>query len=137
MPKEKSNEELAGEAITNEEILALGVGNLSIFPFRYCDFYSVWLMRLKTKTKTICLLITSFLLQMIQKDDIITTENILEFHMGPEETKMVKCSHGSVVSKFGVLTSGLLIVCILWSTAETVMQIFDRLKPVDQQTGFS
>lgn len=28
-------------------------------------------------------------LQMTQKDEVVTTEVILEFHMGPEETKMV------------------------------------------------
>lgn len=32
-----------------------------------------------------------FLLQMAQKDEIITTEVILEFHLSPEETKMVRC----------------------------------------------
>lgn len=36
------------------------------------------------------------LLQMTQKDDIVTTEVILEFHMGPEETKMVRCSLDSL-----------------------------------------
>ncbi|XP_044054925.1 trafficking protein particle complex subunit 8 isoform X2 [Siniperca chuatsi] len=49
--KEKTTEELAGEAITNEETMTLG---------------------------------------MSQKDDIVTTEVILEFHMGPEETKMAR-----------------------------------------------
>ncbi|GAA6231935.1 trafficking protein particle complex subunit 8 [Lates japonicus] len=49
--KEKTAEKLAGEAITNEEILALG---------------------------------------MTQKDDIVTTETILDFHLGPEETKMAR-----------------------------------------------
>ncbi|XP_039983862.1 trafficking protein particle complex subunit 8 isoform X2 [Xiphias gladius] len=50
-PKEKTTEELAGEAVTNEETLSLG---------------------------------------MTQKDDIITTENIPDFHMGPEETKVAR-----------------------------------------------
>uniref|UniRef100_A0A4W6CYI7 Trafficking protein particle complex subunit 8 n=1 Tax=Lates calcarifer TaxID=8187 RepID=A0A4W6CYI7_LATCA len=49
--KEKTAEKLAGEAITNEETLALG---------------------------------------MTQKDDIVTTETILDFHLGPEETKMAR-----------------------------------------------
>lgn len=49
--KEKTTEELAGEAITNEETMTPG---------------------------------------MTQKDDIVTTEVILEFHMGPEETKMAR-----------------------------------------------
>ncbi|XP_040896043.1 trafficking protein particle complex subunit 8 isoform X2 [Toxotes jaculatrix] len=49
--KEKTTEEQAGEAVTNEETLALGVA---------------------------------------QKDDIVTTETILDFHMGPEETKMAR-----------------------------------------------
>lgn len=38
------------------------------------------------------LFIICFLLQMTQKDDIVTSETIQEFQLGPEETKMVSWS---------------------------------------------
>lgn len=36
--EEKKTEELAGDAITNEKTLALGVGNLGKIHLRNCDF---------------------------------------------------------------------------------------------------
>lgn len=43
---------------------------------------------------------------MKPKDDTVTTETILEFHMGPEETKVVRCSHDSLEVNSAVTNSG-------------------------------
>lgn len=41
---------------------------------------------------------------MTQKDDIVTTEVIQEFQMGPEETKMVRYSRDTLKVDCGLLT---------------------------------
>lgn len=56
--------------------------------------------------------IYAFILQVNQKDDTVSTDTILEFHMGPEETKMVRCSQDSLKVKSAVSSSGEHVQCL-------------------------
>lgn len=75
--QEKTTEELSGDVLTNEETLAHGVSS---------RHRSKWVDAMK---RVLILKKNLFHLQMAQKDDIVTTETIQEFHIGQEETKMV------------------------------------------------
>lgn len=78
-------------AISNEECLAQKVRGQCVCFMLEMIFYSVGLMEDPEKQAEVTFCLSA--LQSTQESDTISTEVILEFHLGPEETKTVQCFH--------------------------------------------